>query len=60
MDQYITTTMSAPKNPLITKAPKVNYDSLQPGGALVQRLNHDKIHWPNPVTRSGVAFQLCI
>ena len=38
----------------------VNDDALQLGGALVRQLNHDKPHWTNPVTSSGVACQLCI
>ena len=49
----------ASKKALGTKAPMVNDDALQPGGALARRINHDKPHWLKPVTGSGVAYQLC-
>ena len=41
------------------KAPKVNDDALQLGGALAKLLNHDKPHWPNTVTGSRVACIVC-
>ena len=41
------------------KAPRVNDDALQPGGALDRRLNHENPHCPMTLTGSGVAFQLC-
>ena len=48
----------ASKKALVTKAPRVNDDALQPGGALDRRLNYDNPHWPKPVTGSGLAYQL--
>ena len=59
MDQYISTRKAAQKKALLTKAPTVNNDALQPGGALAGKINCDKPHWPNPVIGSGVSFQLC-
>ena len=48
------------KNPLLTKTPKVNYDAMQPGGALERQINHDRPHWPKSVTGSGVACRLLL
>ena len=42
------------------EAPRVNDDTLQPGGTLARRINHDKPRRPKPATGSGVAYQLCI
>ena len=36
----------------------VNDDALQPGGALARQPNHDKPHYPKPLTGSGVSCQL--
>ena len=58
-DNSIVTRNISPKKALVTKARRVNDDALQPGGTLARRLNHDKPHWPKPVTGSGVACQLC-
>ena len=59
MDQYISTRKAALNNELVTKAPKANDDALQLGGTLARQLNHDKPHWPNPLTGSSVSYQLC-
>ena len=59
MDKSDVTRKIASKKALGTKAPKVNYDALQTGVALARQLNHDKPHWPMPVTGSGLACQLC-
>ena len=40
------------KKALGTKAPMVNDDVLQPGGALDRRLNRDKLQWPMSVIDS--------
>ena len=48
------------KKALGTKAPRVNDDTLQLGGALDRRLIHDNPHWKKPVTGSGVFCQLCL
>ena len=45
MEKSIVTRNIASKKALGTKAPRVNDDALQPGGALGRRLNHDKPHW---------------
>ena len=59
MMNYISTRDILLKKALVTKAPRVNDYALQPLGSLSRRLNHDKPHWTNPVTCSGVVFQLC-
>ena len=56
MDQSIPTRKSALKNLLVKKAPKINVYEMQPGGELARKINHDKPHWPNPVTGSVVYF----
>ena len=59
MYQSISTGKASQKKALLTKAPTVNDDALQPGCALAGKLNCDKPHWPNPVIGSGVSYQLC-
>ena len=59
MDQYILTRKIASKRALGTRAPMVNGDVMQLGGALARQLNHDTPHWPKPVKGSGVACQIC-
>ena len=58
MEKSAVTRKIALKKSLGTKAPRVNDDALQPGGALARRLNHDKPHCPMPVTGSEVSCQL--
>ena len=58
MEHSISTINAAYKKALVMKASRVNYDVLQPGGALARQLNHDKPHWPKPVTGLGVTCQL--
>ena len=57
-EKSIETRNIAPHKALVIKAPIVNADALQPGGAFDRKLNHDKKHWPNPVIGSGVYCQL--
>ena len=59
MEKSIVTRKKLSRKALGTKAPWVNDDALQPGGALSRQLNHDKPQCPKPVTVSGVAFKLC-
>ena len=59
MDQYITTITLGFKKPLATNPPLVTNDTMKPGGALSQRLNHNNPHWPKPVIDSGVSCQHC-
>ena len=59
MEKYIVTRNIEPKKSLGSKAHRDNADVLQPGGAFTRKLNNYKPHWPNIVTGSGVACQLC-
>ena len=45
-DNSIVTRKTAPNKSLVTKARRVNDDSLQLGGTLARRLNHDKPQLP--------------
>ena len=58
MGQSISIIEDASKKALVMKAPRINDYSLQPGGALARNLNHNNPKFPNPVTGSGVAYQL--
>ena len=58
MDQSIPTRESTSKKELVTKEPKFDNEALHLGGALEQRLDHDKPHLSKQVTGSVVAFQL--
>ena len=59
MEQSISTRKAASKKVLETKAPRVNEYDMQPGDALAGQLNHDKPHWTNPATGSGLSCKLC-